>query len=104
MNNILNRSTEMRPDEITRPENISYKDKWCPFTRSLHLDIDDNGGGTAAGVNRRGPEDNPEFARCIGPRCMMFRGDAFGYHHNNDRTEPEQHPEYCGLVGKHLYA
>ena len=94
----------MRPDEITRPENISYKDKWCPFTRSLHLEIDDNGGGTAAGVNRRGPEDNPEFARCIGPRCMMFRGDAFGYHHKNDRTEPEQHPEYCGLVGKHLYA
>jgi hypothetical protein len=90
----------MRPDKIARPENISYKDKWCPFTRNRTVGWGERN-LALAGVNRDDEDENPSWARCIGPRCMMFRGDAFGYNHNNDRTEPEHHPEYCGLVGKH---
>ena len=83
----------MRPET----EELSYKDKWCPFARTMYLEFGKEDQVTAAGVNREDNDFNPFWARCIGPRCMMFRASQWGYD-RRDNNDPEDHPEFCGLV------
>ena len=83
-----------------KPETrISYKDRWCPFARTEaygHGLEDKN--FALAGINRRREDANPSWARCIGPRCMMFRGDEFAYEHDPNRGDPALHAEWCGMT------
>lgn len=57
------------------------KTKWCPMVREA------NGGG----ANTFDDDRNPDYARCIGPECALWREE--GKQQETGRSTGE-----CGLI------
>ncbi len=72
----------------------SHKTKWCPLVSHANVQM-------AGGANR-GPKsgDNPTWARCLGPDCMMWRVPRARrvVKLGGDLERPGR--GYCGLAGK----
>ena len=67
--------------------------KWCPLVRDITGDRVGNVESSA--MDGR----NPEWARCIGWRCMMWR-----YYENAIEDGHLDCDGYCGLAGKPIGA
>lgn len=72
--------------------------KWCPMARTMTIANTPGGQIPMGAANRMPPDpqhdfsnpaDNPVYARCIGPRCAMWR----------QKETDKAVVGFCGLAG-----
>lgn len=83
------------------------KQKWCPMVRASIS----QGDGNASNRDCHRPNEAPEYAQCIGSKCMMWTQikQLFDVTHNSFVEKVEHtgweyemrfNGGYCGLAGK----